>query len=395
VVKGSFDVEIEEIAEAEEIDSKNSDEAIEDKLLKSVMQKDEKSMEYGELIEESINQGINAFHPDVMFENLVNNYSMAKKMYGEALIKLISGYNPSYIEKNINIPEFKRDLKKKIEDKIQELKDEKMLTRDNSISEKGMKLSSLIMYTQELEHLIPKGVFGEKVHKKAAHYGERGEPRRYKAGDRYKDIAMKESLKLALRRGHKEIKREDLKTSERQSKGQAFIVYALDASGSMKGKKIEMCKKAGIALAYKAIQMKDKVGILVFGSEIKEEIPPTDDFPLLLESLARIKASRQTDFKEMLKSALHVFPAGDYTKHLIILTDAMPTVGDDPEKESLEQVSRIRNAGITVSLIGINIDDKAKTFAEKVVEIGNGRMYIVRELEEVDTIILEDYSEMS
>ncbi len=394
MVKGSAEVEIEEISEAEEADSRNSDEEIEDKLLKSVVQKDEKSLEHGELIEESINQGINSFHPDVMFQNLVNNYSMAKKMYGETLIKLISGYNPSYIERNINIPEFKRDLKKKIEENIEQLKDEKLLRRDGSVSDHGVRLASLIMYTQELEHLIPKGVFGEKIHKNVSHYGDRGASRLYHRGDRYRDISIKESLKLALRRGHKNVDIKDLKTSERQSKGQSYIVYALDASGSMKGKKIEMCKKAGIALAYKAIQAKDKVGILVFGSEIKEEIAPTDDFPLLLGQLARIKASRQTDFKEMLKRSLELFPPGHFTKHLIILTDAMPTVGDDPEKESLEQVSRIRNAGITVSLIGINIDDKAKKFAERVVEIGNGRMYIVRELEEMDKIILEEYGEI-
>lgn len=386
-----FEVEIDELDEAKSMEGKISQEDIEDKLLKSVAQNDEKSKEDGRLINEAINQGLSVFNPDIMFENLVKNYSMAKKLYGETLIRLICGYNSDYIKRNIKIPEFKRELKKKLMDNIERLKDDKLIKRDFSISEQGLKLASLIMYAEELDNIIPKGAFGEKVHKKSSHYGERGDTRQYKKGDRYRDIEIRQSLKLAIRRGHRKILDSDLKTSERESKGQAYIIYAIDASGSMKGKKIEMCKKAGIALAYKAVDAKDKVGLIVFGSDIKEEIFPTEDFPLLLREITKIRASRQTDFKGMLRKSLELFPHGELTKHLMVLTDALPTVGEDPEKESLQEISKIRSAGITVSLIGINLDEAAKEFAEKVVEIGEGKLYIVREVEELDKIVLEDY----
>ena len=392
VMQGSdYEVEVEELDDVEEVTSKSSNDDIESNILKSVAQEDEKTKDEGTLLAEAFNQGISAFNPDIMFENLVNNYSMAKKIYGETLIRLISGYNSDYVERNIKIPEFKRELKKKLMDKVEELKEEKLLKRDGSISENGLKLASLIMYTEELDKIDPKGVFGEKIHKKASHYGIRGDTRAYRKGDRYRDIEIKQSLKMAIRRGHKQIHESDLRTSERQSKGQAYVVYAIDASGSMKGKKIEMSKKAGIALAYKAISAKDKVGLIVFGSDIKEEITPTDDFSLLLKEITKIRASKQTDFKGMLRGSLELFPPGDFTKHLIVLTDAMPTVGDDPEKESLREISRIRAVGITVSLVGINLDDKTKEFAEKLVEIGEGRLYIVRKTDELDKIVLEDY----
>lgn len=386
-----YEVKIEEVDEAEEVSSKSSSDEIEDSVLKSIAQNDEKTKDEGTLLAEAFNQGISAFNPDIMFENMVNNYSMAKKIYGDTLIRLISGYNSEYIERNIKIPEFKRELKKKLTENIEELKEEKLLKRDYTISEKGLKLASLIMYTEELDQIIPKGVFGEKVSKKVSHYGSRGDTRPYKKGDRYKDIEMKQSLKMAIRRGHKKVLKSDLRTSERQSKGQAHIIYAIDASGSMKGKKIEMSKKAGIALAYKAINAKDKVGLIVFGSEIEEKIAPTDDFTLLLREITRIRATKQTDFKGMLRASLELFPSGDFTKHLIVLTDAMPTVGNDPEKDSLREISWIRSAGITVSLVGINLDDKSKEFAEKLVEIGEGRLYVVRQTEELDKIVLEDY----
>ncbi len=391
MMRGSdHDVEIDEIDEIKEVDGSLSQDDIEDKLLRSVEQK-EKKADDGKLIAESINQGMSSFNPDIMFENITKNYSMAKKIYGETLIRLMSGYNPEYIKKNINIPEFKRELKKKLMEKTEELKEEKLLTRDYAVSDDGLKLAGFVTYIEELDRINPKGVFGEKIHKKAAHYGERGEAHKYKRGDRYRDIALKDSVKLALRRGHSTLTEADLKTSQRESKGQVYVVYALDASGSMKGRKIEMSKKAGIALAYKAIESKDKVGLIVFGTDIKEEIIPTDDFSLLLKEITRIKASKQTNFKAMLRKSLEVFPSGDFTKHLILLTDAMPTVGKDPQKETFEEISKIHAAGITVSLIGINLDKTAKEFAQKVVEIGEGRLYLISETEDLDMIVLEDY----
>jgi Mg-chelatase subunit ChlD len=389
--RDQFEIKGDDFEDLEDIEGSMSKNEIEDGLLNSLAQNDTKSKDDGKLIGESFNQGISSFNPDIMFESIVNNYSMAEKIYGETLIRLISGYNSDYIKKNINIPEFKRELKKKISDKVDEMKEDKLLTRDYGIAEKGLQLASLLMYVEELDNIIPKGILGEKVSKKSAHYGDRKDSRNYKRGDRYKDIDIKQSLKLAIRRGHKKVGEEDLKTSIRESKGKAFIIYAIDASGSMKGKKIEMSKKAGIALAYKAIEARDKVGLIVFGSEIKEEIEPTDDFALLLKEITRIKASKQTDFKEMLNRSIELFPSGDFTKHLILISDAMPNIGNDPEEETLKEMSKIKNAGITVSLIAINLDAKSEEFAKRLVEIGEGKLYRIRELDELDKLVLEDY----
>ena len=60
-------------------------------------------------------------------------------------------------------------------------------------------------------------------------------------------------------------------------------------------------------------------------------------------------------------------------------------------KLTLEEVSNARSQGITISLIGINLDKKGKELAEKIVELGEGRLYVIRSLDEVDQIVLEDY----
>ncbi|MEK6869711.1 MAG: VWA domain-containing protein, partial [Nanoarchaeota archaeon] len=232
---------------------------------------------------------------------------------------------------------------------------------------------------------------GEKIHKRASIYGAKEDTRIYKKSDRYKDIAIKKSAKLAIRRGHKKLEEKDLKVYERQSRGQSYIIYALDASGSMKGAKIDACKRAGIALAYKAIDEKDKVGLIVFGSEIKTIVEPTSDFPYLLKNIAAAKASMETDIVATLRKAIELFPSDNITKHLILITDALPTVGEEPEKDTLKEVSIARNKGITISLIGINLNEKGKKLAEKIVELGQGKLYVVKDVENVDSVVLEDY----
>jgi len=182
-----------------------------------------------------------------------------------------------------------------------------------------------------------------------------------------------------------------LQVYEKQSKGESYIIYALDASGSMKGRKIESCKKAGIALAYKAISEKDKVGLIVFGSDIKNSIGPTSNFTSLIMEITKVRASKETDIVSTIKKSVELFPSGNVTKHLILLTDALPTAGKDPEKETLEEASIAGSKGITISIIGIGLDSRGKDLARKIAELGNGRVYIAKNSENIDQIILEDY----
>ena len=391
VVVFSTEQEVKEFSKAEETEGSLQMQLVEDKLMHAVLQHDQQTIDDGKIIEEAVNRNISAFTPNMLFDKLVKNYSLAKQLFGERLLRLLTGYEPDYLEKNMGIPEFQKELKKQIEANLERLKNQNILGGRGEVTEKGIELASLILYIEELDNLIPKGVAGEKVHKRTSHYGEKSDFRDFKKGDRYKDIALRKSIKTAIKRGHTKIKDSDLKTAQRQSKGAVNIVYGLDSSASMKGDKIATCKKAGIALAYKAINDKDKVGLVVFGTEVTDFVEPTDDFGFLLNRITRVKASRQTDFVELIKKSAEMFPSGDMTNHLVILTDALPTVGKEPEEETLKAVSMARSAGITISVIGIKLDEKGEQFAKKIADLGEGRFYVVRDLKSLDKLVLEDY----
>ncbi len=387
------DVKVQDLQDIDELDGKLSN-SKDEALMHSVMQNDKQTIDDGKLIADSFNQGLGSFTPDILFEQIVKNYSLAKQLLGDTILRLVSGYDPNYIEKNLPIPEFRKQLMSNIRKKIDQLKDKKLLTDDGMIAEKGVDLASMVLYVEELDHLIPKGAFGERTLKKRAQYGEHGEARIYRKGDRYRDVSVRKSVRLAVRRGNAKLSPNDLKIQERRSKGTVHLIYGIDSSASMKGSKLETCKKAGIALAYQAIQHKDLVGLVVFGNEVKNSIAPTSDFNQLLRALTTVKASRETDFTALIMKAIELFPINDSTRHLIILTDAMPTVGLEPREETIAAVGRAAAAGITLSIVGIQLDRNGTSLAKEMVQIGNGRLYSVKNLDEVDKLVLQEYDEI-
>ena len=358
-------------------------------LMHSVVE--EKQADEGKLIKESINQGFGGFVPDAIYEQFVQNYSHAERLYGKTFINLISGYDADYVGRNVKIPEFQRELKKKILGHVEALKEKGLIDDRYRVTEKGVQLAALVLYVEELDEIASKNLMGKKPGTKKDAYGSKGDTHTFRKGDRYRDIALKRSVKRALRRGHHLLSARDLEAHERRKHGAVYLIYGIDASGSMKGRKIDVAKKAGIALAFAALERKDKVGVVVFSKDVKEEIAPTSDFGLLLRTIAAVEAAYETDIVSVVRKSIELFPSEDVTKHLILLSDALPTAGKKPEEETLEAVSAARAHGITVSLVGINLDEKGRTFAAKLAEIGEGKFYLVKDVDDVDTVVLEDY----
>ncbi|MEM2916303.1 MAG: VWA domain-containing protein [Candidatus Woesearchaeota archaeon] len=387
----SVEGQVKGIENAEEAKGKLATQFVEDKLMHAVISSDKTTIDNGKLISESFNQSIGSFIPDMIFANIVKNFSIAKQLYGETMLRILTGYDPNYVQKNLGIPEFRKELQNAITEKIEELRRQGLVDDYGQVCQKGVELAGLVMYAEELDRIIPKETLGQWGAKQKSIYGEPGEAHKYRKGERYKDIAIRQSIKTAVKRRHKELAVEDLSTHRRESKGTINVIYAIDASASMKGKKLETCKKAGVALAYKAISEKDRVGLVVFGTEVKDAVAPTDDFGFLLHRITRITASRQTDFARMIRKASEMFMGGKGTNHLIILTDALPTVGKEPEKETLEAVSAARALGITISLIGIQLDRKGIVLAEQMARLGEGKFSIVQDIENLDRIVLQDY----
>jgi len=386
----SPEINKENLEEIEQIEGSLATQNEKDSFMHTVLECDRETIDYGKLLNEAISQNVSSFVPDNIFEKLVKDYSLTKSLLGEGMIRALAGYDPNYVEKNINIPEFKRIVEKNIHENIEEMKERGVLDKDGTVTEKGLEVASVSLYIDELDNLVSSGYIGEKINKKHSVYGGKDDIKKFKK-DRYRDIALRKTISRAVRRGRNNIIADDLLAFKRVSKGQINIIYAIDSSGSMKGEKILASKKAGVALAYKATESKDKVGVITFGTDVRSFIAPTHDFIRILNEIARIRPGHETNMASTIMKSIELFPGDDITKHLIILTDASPTVGDDPHRETLDAVSTAKNQGISTSIVGINLDEDGAKFAEEMTRLGGGRLYIVKDLEKLNKIILEEY----
>ncbi len=380
-----------EFSVIDELSGKLKSDPEEKRLMKTILEDDKEAIDDAHLIMEAINQGMGALTPELLFEQLVKNFKLTKQLVGETIIRALTGYEPEQVERNLNIPEFTQEIKEKIKQKLQQMRKEKLIDTEHQLTEKAMKLAALLLYTEELDSLKAKG-YGEKNRKRTTSYGEAESTKPY-SKEKYRDIALRSTIKKAMKRQHTELERRDLESFERESKGKNTIIYALDASGSMKGKKLEQCKKAGIALAYKAIEENDEVGLVVFGRQVRQEVKPTRDFHHLLQEITRIRALEQTDIASTIRKAAEMFAGAgqDSKRHLILITDILPTAGEEPEKNTLESISEIAAEGVTISVIGISPEEEGKKLAEKIVEIGKGRFMVAKNLDDMDALVLEDY----
>ncbi len=364
-------------------------------LLNSFTKKNLPLHQQAELITESINHNLGSFVPDILIESLVNNFSLTQKQLGPRLLKLLTGYSSHYLQKNIYLPEFQRQLKEVLQEKFSLLQQQDILESSGSFTPLAFDLSAFFLLEQELDSLFVRSDFGQQVHKKKSPYGLKADCRPFKRSDRYRDLALKSSLKLALRRGHSQLYPKDLKSFQRNSRGGLTVIYLLDASGSMKGEKIAAAKRAGLALAFQAINNRDLVGLVVFGSHLKSLVEPTLDFSQLLFNLARVHAAHQTNLAGSIEKSLQLFPDDNSAKHLILLTDALPTISHDktssPSQQTLKAVSQARDKGVTVSLVGISLNQQGQDLAQKIVELGQGKFYLTNYLQDIDKLVLSDY----
>ncbi len=222
--------------------------------------------------------------------------------------------------------------------------------------------------------------------------------RKYRVGDRYRDVSLRDTIRETIRNRRKEIKREDIMVYQKEPKTRVDIVLAIDISGTMlQGKKLWYAKKAAGALALASAKYGDRVGVVAFANSAKKIARITDDPNLITRKIldlyvvfkgdktnlgAALKTSRDMLMRDGRASA---------TRHIILLTDGNPTLpAEDPKKYSLKEAVNTFSHKITISGICIAQGSTDPEHLKQITKIGNGRMYLVEE-EEIPEAILREH----
>jgi len=166
------------------------------------------------------------------------------------------------------------------------------------------------------------------------------------------------------------------------------IVFVLDTSGSMLGRKIDQAKEA-VRFFLKSLNPGDRFNVVPFstGPEPFFPLPVVADAENLdkaLAKVARIEASGGTNLDEALRTGLCREPQdSNRVSIVVLLTDGLPTVGVTPTRMILADARKWNERGSRIFVFGVG-DDVDTHLLDKLAEESGGTRDYVREKEPIE-----------
>jgi len=240
--------------------------------------------------------------------------------------------------------------------------------------------------------------------------------RRYRPGDRYRDISTRGTIRRLIRRGRDEPMRSDFMVNEKEPHKPLDIIFAVDSSLSMgSDEKLSSAKKAAVGLSLATVARGDHIGIVAFSDGAEEVVKLTEDVERNIEKIFGLRPLGSTNVEEALHVSGDVFLRSQTLnqKHIILVTDGEPTSynvkgkENDPEANkygyyspafsriaALREAKRLRGRGVTISTICITRHDFGEgKFCERLARTGGGRTYIIRSGEGLLLTALQEYNQ--
>jgi Mg-chelatase subunit ChlD len=202
---------------------------------------------------------------------------------------------------------------------------------------------------------------------------------------------MKTTLAKAIRRGRRHIIEQDLESHQREARQKLNIIYALDTSGSMKGKKLSLAKRAGVALANRALKDRNNVGLVLFDQELNKKVAPTNDLLTIVRPLVDIVPGYETDIALAIHESAELLRDAKGLKHIVLLTDGVHTTSKRGKKAVIGQVLQAAAQDISITIVGIHLDEEGVELAREIVDASNGKLLAANSADELGGLVIADY----
>jgi len=164
------------------------------------------------------------------------------------------------------------------------------------------------------------------------------------------------------------------------------VVFAVDTSGSMQGRKIEQVKGA-LRFFLRSLEEKDAFNLVPFSTAARPLFPEPKPVTAetrkeALEMVNRLEAEGGTNIEDALTQGLKMPPDG--RKHILLfLTDGLPTVGETDPAAILKAVKKSKGKDTRIFVFGVGND--VNTFLlDRIAEMGRGDRHYVGENENIE-----------
>jgi len=180
--------------------------------------------------------------------------------------------------------------------------------------------------------------------------------RPFQMGDFSRDLSMRHTVREIVRQKKTvyEVTRRDFRVYVKRPRLQTDVVLCLDSSGSMGwGSKLLLARIVSGGLARAAVENNDKVGIVTFDDFGRAIMPLTEAVEPIMDYIARLNAGRNTNIGDGIRCAVQLLlrePSWNH-KHIILITDGLPSAITDEAMEGLKLEENTKNPGAGYAML--------------------------------------------
>jgi Ca-activated chloride channel family protein len=180
-----------------------------------------------------------------------------------------------------------------------------------------------------------------------------------------------------------------------ENRKDATLIFVIDTSGSMgRGNRIELVKRS-LNLLVDQLGENDTVGIVEYGSEARVVLEPTgaDDKIDIAFAIDRLTPHGSTNAEAGLalgyKMAANELEPGRITR-VILLSDGVANVGRTGPESILRTIRKYVDQGVTLSTIGVGMDNFNDIMMEQLANNGDGNYSYVDTIQEAKRVFVEN-----
>lgn len=186
-----------------------------------------------------------------------------------------------------------------------------------------------------------------------------------------------------------ELKRDDSRTVPKS------VIFVLDRSGSMNGKKIDQARGA-LKYFLNRLKKKDTFNIVAYDSTVESFKPELQraDGEVLEEALGfadGIFAGGSTNIDAALKTSLGMLSAKGHPSYVMFLTDGLPTVGTRDEREIASGARAANQVGARLFNFGVGFDVNSRLL-DRLSHDNRGQSVYVRPNEDIEAHVASLYN---
>jgi len=136
------------------------------------------------------------------------------------------------------------------------------------------------------------------------------------------------------------------------------VVFVLDRSGSMQGKKIEQAK-AALKFLVQRLGPDDRFNLVTYSSTVDVYAPKlskSGDVNDVVAFIDAVEANGGTDIQSALTKALAQFDGTERTNQIVFLTDGLPTVGERDHRKISARIREANKAATRIVAFGVGYD---------------------------------------